>query len=99
MDIEDILDFPYDPWLILGVPRETDNKTVNSAWKKAGSPDNGPLAQAYRLLKDKPSRLQTELLFPHPYLKATDAASALKKHPVFLGPGVWYDEIMRKSRS
>jgi len=99
MDIDEILEFPYDPWLLLGVPRDTDDKTVRRAWKKTGSPETGPLARAYEMLKDEESRLQTRLLCPRPFSKASDAAFSMKKHPVFLGPGIWYQEIMRRGHS
>ncbi len=99
MEIDEILKFPYDPWLLLGVPRETDDKTVKAAWRRAGSPDNGPLYAAFEMLKDEPSRLKTLLLSPGPYAKASDAADAMKKQPVFLGPGIWYNEIVRRQLS
>ncbi len=99
MDIDEILKFPYDSWLLLGVSRVTDGKTVKAAWKRAGSPDSGLLSDAYEMLRDEPSRLQTRLLSPSPFSKAADAAAAMKKHPVFLGPGVWYNEIVRRQLS
>jgi hypothetical protein len=95
MNLEDVLDFPYDPWILLGVPEETDDKTVKAAWKKAGSPDTGVLARAYEMLRNEESRIRTALLSPRPYSRAGDAAATLRKHPVFLGPGIWYDEIAR----
>jgi len=99
IDIDEIMEFPYDPWLLLGVPRDTGDKTVRSAWKKAGSPESGPVAQAYEMLKDEDSRIQTRLLCPRPFSKPSDAVNSMRKHPVFLGPGIWYREIMRRSRS
>ena len=99
IDIDTILNFPYDPWLLLGVPRKTDDKTVKAAWKRTGSPNIGPLFTAFEMLRDEPSRLQTQLLSPEPFMKAADAADAMKKHPVFLGPGIWCNEIMRRQSS
>ncbi len=99
MNIDEILIFPYDPWLLLGVPRETNDKAVRVAWKRAGSPGDGPLFTAYEMLRDETSRIQTRLLSPCPYSKAANAAEAMTKHPVFLGPGIWYNEIVRRQPS
>ncbi|MCK5737318.1 MAG: hypothetical protein KAH21_12610 [Spirochaetaceae bacterium] len=99
MNLDEILDFPYDPWLLLGVSRETDNDTVKTAWKRAGAPVTGVLAQAFSMLKDEPSRIRTMLLNPRPYSNAVDAESGIKKQPVFLGPGIWFDEIARRQRT
>ena len=98
MTLDDILDFPYDPWILLGVTRETDDKAVEAAWKRARSPESGILSEAYEMLRDEPSRLRTILLNPRPYSRATDAESAMKKHPVYVGPGAWYEAIARRSR-
>ena len=99
MTIDEILNFPYDPWLLLGVPRDADDYKVKTAWKRAGAPESGILAITYQLLKDKPSRLRTDLLNPCPYFSAADAGAALKKHPVYRGPGPWYKVIARRYRS
>lgn len=99
MTLDGILDFPYDPWQLLGVTREADDAAVDAAWIKAGAPETGILAEAYDMLRDEPSRLRTILLNPRPYSKAADAGSVLKKHPVYIGPGAWYDAIARRSRS
>ncbi len=99
MSLDEILDFPYDPWLILGVPHDVDDRGVKAAWKRAGAPESGILADAYEMLKDGSSRLQTLLLGPGPYSNAGDAAAAIKKRPVYLGPGAWYNEISKRRRS
>jgi preprotein translocase subunit Sec63 len=41
MRCEEIMDFPYDPWMILGVAKDGDDEDVQAAWKRAGSPDFG----------------------------------------------------------
>ena len=98
MTLEEILDFPYDPWLLLGVPENADDPAVKAAWKRAGAPESGILADAYKMLRDESSRIRTTLLKPRPYAKATDAGNAMKKHPVYIGPGGWYEAIARRTR-
>ena len=38
MTIQEIRQFPYDPWVLLGVPKEASDADVHRAWKHAGSP-------------------------------------------------------------
>lgn len=98
MTIEEIISFPYDPRLLLGVPCEAGDREIEAAWKKAGSPTDGILAEAYLMLRDETSRIRTDLLNLRPYSRASDAASALKRHPVYVGPGLWYKTIARNYR-
>lgn len=99
MTIDEIMDFPYDPRLLLGVTVEAGDKEIESAWRKSGSPEDGILFQAYIMLKDESSRIRSDLLNLRPYSKASDAISALKKHPVYIGPGPWYKAIARRRHS
>lgn len=99
MTIDELMDFPYDPRLLLGVPIGAGDKEIESAWKKAGSPEDGILHEAYMMLKDEASRIRSDLLNLRPYSKASDAISALKKHPVYVGPGPWYAAIARRHHS
>lgn len=99
MTIDEIMDFPYDPRLLLGVPKDAGDREIETAWRKAGAPSDGILYDAYLMLRDEPSRIRSYLLNLRPYSKASDAISALKKHPVYFGPGPWYAAIARRYRS
>ena len=99
MTVEDIFAYPYDPWLILGIPEDAGDSDVERAWKSAGSPSAGIVAQAREMLKTGHSRRRYLLLSPRAFVTADDALSSLMKHPVFLGPGAWYDAIEQRKPS
>jgi len=99
MKVRDVLDYPYDPWILLGVPRDADDRDVAGAWRRAGSPRSGPLARAYELLRDEESRRRTTLLSPAAYERAEDAGSRLRRRPVYVGPGAWYGAIAQRRLS
>lgn len=96
---DEIMDFPYDPRLLLGVPKDAGDREIETAWRKAGAPADGILYDDYFMLKDEPSRIRSDLLNIRPNSIASDAISALKKHPVYFGPGPWYAAIARSYRS
>jgi len=96
MNINDYLEYPYDPWLILGVSENASDKDVKKAWKKNGSPETGYIYKAYELLKDYESRRKILLLGPKPFRKTSEALNTLKKHPQYLGPEKWLYQIRNK---
>ena len=96
MTSEEIMAFPYDPWMLLGVQKDADDEDVALAWKNAGAPDSGVLFEAYSMLKDEVSRWKTTLLGPTAYQSASGALKALKRRPVYVGPGAWYQAIARE---
>ncbi|MDF1569279.1 MAG: hypothetical protein RQ801_01465 [Spirochaetaceae bacterium] len=96
MRCEEIMDFPYDPWIILGVAKDGDDEDVKAAWKRAGSPDSGIVYDAYVMLKDEVSRWRTGLLGPVGFTSASDALRTLKHHPTYVGSKAWYKAIARR---
>ena len=93
MTTDEILNYPYDPYLLLGVDADADDKLVAAAWKKAGSPQEGPLFEAYTMLKDEVSRRKALLLGTKALENPKEALGLLRKSPVYLGPGAWYDAV------
>jgi len=96
MNINDYLEYPYDPWIILGIRENASDKDVKKAWRKNGSPKTGYIYKAYQLLKDGESRKKAELLGPKPFREPSDALNTLKKHPQYKGPEKWLDQIRNK---
>lgn len=99
MTIDEVMDFPCDPRLLLGVSKGAGDREIESAWRKTDSPEAGILFKAYLMLRDESSRIRTDLSSLQPYSKASDVISALKKHPIYIGPGPWYAAIARMHHS
>ncbi|MCG8453544.1 MAG: hypothetical protein MI717_10235 [Spirochaetales bacterium] len=99
MTIQEIRQFPYDPWVLLGVPLDASDADVHRAWKHAGAPQKGPLFLAKTMLANSTSRMKTQLLRTQAFESPQKAAETLPLQPCYRGSGPWYEEIHRRHQS
>ena len=102
MNTLDIINLTINPWKLLGISEDAEDKEIEMAWKNlsAGHRKNDTIRQAYQLIATKEDRARFKLLSPHRVENPEDILKELPPQPVYSGPGIWYKSLsaLMKSR-
>ncbi len=96
MNTLDLINLTIDPWKLLGVPYEADDKEIEKAWENLshGHRKNDTIRQAYQLISTQENRAQFRLLSPRRCdIDPGVLINEIPPKPVYSGPGIWYKSL------
>ena len=95
MNTLDIINLSINPWKLLGISEDADDREIEQAWKNLSNANrkNDTIRQAYQLIAAKEDRAKFRLLTPHRIEDPAAIIRELPPHPKYSGPGVWYKSL------
>ncbi len=91
MNTLDIINLTINPWDLLGVSIDADDREIETAWKNLsrGHRKNDTIRQAYQLIAKSEDRALYKLLSPHCVDNPGEILNSLPPSPKYSGPGIW----------
>ncbi len=101
MNTLDMINLTINPWQLLGVSPEADDREIEEAWENLsnGHRKNDMIRQAYQLIATEQSRAQFRLLSPHQAGDPEEMMEDIPPRPVYSGPGIWYKTLSNKLKT
>ena len=101
MNTLDIINLSINPWSLLGISEDADDREIEQAWKNLSNANrkNDMIRQAYQLIANEEDRAKFRLLTPHMVEDPTTIIKQLPPHPKYSGPGIWYKSLTSQMKA
>lgn len=98
MNTMDIIDSKIDPWAVLDVSREADDRDIENAWKEMSSKgrNRDRVQLAYTLIASAEDRARFMLLSPGIPESLDCILDQMPLRSRYSGPGIWYSSLKKK---
>lgn len=95
MNTMDIIDSKIDPWDVLDISREADDREIENAWREMSSKgrNRDRVHLAYKLIASAEDRARFMLLSPGTPESLDGIQDQMPLRSRYSGPGIWYSSL------
>ncbi|MBF9014756.1 MULTISPECIES: hypothetical protein [unclassified Oceanispirochaeta] len=97
MNAMDIIDSKIDPWAVLEISREAEDREIENAWRDKSSTgrNRDKVHLAYKMIASAEDRARLMLLSPGIPESLDEIQDQMPLRSRYSGPGIWYSSLKK----